>query len=203
MKIAVIGAGNVGRALGKGWAKKGHSVVFGVRDPNSSEIKTLLRECGANARASSVAEASEAADVVVLATPWAAVQDVIRTAGGLKDKVVFDCINPLKADLSGLDVANTSAAEQIAAWAPQARVVKVFNTTGSTNMENSQYPDGPVTMFYCGDDAEAKKVAAQLASDLGFEAVDAGGLQIARLLEQHAMLWIHLALRQGFGRDFA
>ena len=70
-------------------------------------------------------------------------------------------------------------------------------------MENPKYPQGPATMFYCGDDAEAKKVAAQLAGDLGFDPIDAGGLAIARLLEPCAMLWIHLAFRQKMGREFA
>ena len=117
---------------------------------------------------------------------------------------MFDCTNPLKTDFSGLEVGlTTSGAEQVASWAAGAKVVKIFNTTGSNNMENPSYPAGATTMFYCGDDANAKKMAAQLATDLGFEPIDAGGLAIARLLEPYAMLWVHLALRQGMGRDFA
>jgi 8-hydroxy-5-deazaflavin:NADPH oxidoreductase len=204
MKIGIIGSGNVGGALGKGWAKKGHSVVFGVRDPSDPKLQSLLKQAGPNARAASVPEAAAFGDVVVFATPWNAAQDAIRSVGDLKGKVVFDCINPLKADLSGLDVGpDTSAAEQVAKWASGAKVVKVFNTTGSNNMENSRYAEGAPAMFYCGDDAGAKKLAAQLASDLGFEPVDAGALTSARLLEPLAMLWIHLAYAQGMGREFA
>lgn len=204
MKIGIIGAGNVGGALGKGWSKKGHSVVFGVRDPEDASLQPLLKDAGKNARAASVKDAAQSSEVVALATPWPATQDAIRNAGDLKNKILFDCTNPLKPDLSGLEVGlTTSAAEQVAGWATGARVAKIFNTTGSNNMENSRYPEGAATMFYCSDDAEAKKVAHQLAADLGFEPIDAGGLAVARLLEPYAMLWIHLAIRQGMGREFA
>ena len=204
MKIGIIGSGNVGGALGKGWAKKGHSVVFGARDPADAKLQSLLKQAGPNARAAGVQEAAAFGEVVVFATPWPAAQDAIRGAGDLKGKVVFDCINPLKPDLSGLELGfTTSAAEQVAQWASGAKVVKVFNTTGSNNMENSRYPGGSPGMFYCGDDAAAKKLAKQLVTDLGFEPVDAGGLTSARLLEPLAMLWIHLAYAQAMGREFA
>ena len=204
MKIGVIGAGNVGGALGKGWAKKGHEVMVGVRNTSDPDVAALLKQAGKSARAGSVAEAAKFGEVVVFATPWPATQDAVRNAGNLSGKIVFDCTNPLKADMSGLEIGHTtSAAEQVANWAKGARVVKVFNTTGSNNMENPHYPQGPATMFYCGDDTDAKKAAAQLASELGFEAIDAGSLAIARLLEPYAMLWIHLAFRQNMGREFA
>lgn len=204
MKIGVIGSGNVGGALGKGWARKGHSVMFGVRDASDPQLTSLLKQAGANARSGSVPEAAAFGEVVVFATPWPATQDAVRSAGNLSGKILLDCTNPLKPDLSGLEVGlTTSGGEQVASWAGGARVVKIFNTTGSNNMENPAYPQGPTTMFYCGDDASAKKAAAQLGTDLGFEAIDAGGLAIARLLEPYATLWIHLAIHQGMGRDFA
>ena len=204
MKIGVIGSGNVGGTLGKRWAQKGHSVMFGVRDASDPKLVALLKQAGPNARSGSVPEAANFGKVVVFAIPWQAMQDAVRAAGNLSGKIVIDCANPLKADYSGLDVGlTTSGGEQVATWARGARVVKIFNTTGANNMEDPAYPPGPTTMFYCGDDAHAKKAAAQLAGDLGFEPVDAGELAIARLLEPFAMLWIHLALRQGMGRDFA
>jgi predicted dinucleotide-binding enzyme len=204
MNIAVIGSGNVGSALGTGWARKGHAVVFGVRDTKDPKLVSLLKTAGKNARAAGIADAAKSAEVVVFAVPWPALQNAIKSAGNLSGKIVFDCTNPLNADFSGLEIGHTtSAAEQAAKWAQGARVVKIFNTTGSNNMENPRYSEGPAAMFYCGDDAAAKAAAAQLAADLGFEAFDAGGLSIARLLEPYALLWIHLALRQGFGREFA
>ena len=82
-------------------------------------------------------------------------------------------------------------------------MVKVFNTTGANNMESPDYNGVAATMFYCGDDADAKATAARLASDLGFDPVDAGSLEQARLLEPLALLWIRLAYAQGMGRDIA
>ena len=202
MKIAIIGTGSVGSALGRGLSRAGHEVVFGVRDPGKPEVRKLVEETGG--RAAPVADAASGAEVVVLAMPWGAAQDVLRTAGGLAGKIVFDCINPLNATFSGLDTGGArSAAEQIAAWAPGARVVKVFNTTGAGNMADPRYGDDRATMLYCGDDEGAKKVADRLAADLGFEPVDAGPLSAAYLLEHFAMLWIHLAYGAGMGRNIA
>jgi predicted dinucleotide-binding enzyme len=204
MKIGIIGAGNVAGALGKGWAKKGHQIMFGVRDTSDPKLPSILKEAGNNARGATVAEAAAFGEVVVLATPWPAAQDALRSSGNLSGKILFDCTNPLKGDLSGLEVGfTTSAAEQVQSWVSGARVVKVFNTTGSNNMENPRYSEGPATMFYCGDDTQAKSAAKTLAADLGFDPVDAGPLRIARLLEPYAMLWIHLAVGQKMGRDFA
>jgi 8-hydroxy-5-deazaflavin:NADPH oxidoreductase len=203
VKIGIIGSGNVGGALGKGWAKQGHSVVFGVRDKDDEQVKSLLKAAGSNARAATVPEAAGFGEVVVFATPWKAAEDAIRSAGDLKGKTVFDCMNPLKPDLSGLELGTTtSAGERVAKWAIGAKVVKIFNTTGANNMENSNCPEGPPVMFFCGDDAGAKETAAQLAKDLGFDPVDAGGITSARLLEPLAMLWIHMAYAQKMGRDF-
>jgi 8-hydroxy-5-deazaflavin:NADPH oxidoreductase len=204
MTVGIIGAGNVGGALGKAWASKGHSVMFGVRNTSDPKVAALLKDAGPNARAGSVAEAAKFGEVVVFATPWPATRDAVRGAGDLRGKIVFDCTNPLKPDLSGLETGqNTSAAEQVASWATGARVVKIFNTTGAGNMDNTRYPEGAPAMFHCGDDAGAKAVAAQLAGDLGFDALDAGGLVAARWLEPYAMLWIHLAVHQGWGVNFA
>lgn len=203
MKIAVIGAGNVGGALGKGWAKKGHSVMFGVRDSSDPEVKSVVKEAGDNASAGSAREAASFGEVVAFAVPWTAMQDAIQKAGDLNGKIVLDCTNPVKPDFSGLTLGfSTSAGEQTATWAKGAKVVKIFNSAGFHNIENPVYPDGRVTMFYCGNDSPAKSTAAQLATDLGFEAIDAGDITIARLLEPYAMLWIQLARHQGLGLNF-
>lgn len=202
MRIAVIGIGMVGGTLGRRWAREDHEVMFGVREPSSEKVGQLLAEAGANARAGSVAEAAAFGEVVVLATPWSGTEDAIRQAGDLSGKIVLDCTNPLAPDMSGL-VGDRSAAEQVASWARGAKVVKIFNSTGFKNMDDPQYGDDRVTMFYCGDDAEAKKVAAGLAGELGFEPVDAGPLAEARSLEYLALLWIHLAYVQKLGPGIA
>ena len=203
MNIGIIGAGNVGGTLGTGWARKGHSVVFGVPDPSTPKMSELLGRAGESAKGGSVAEAG-ACDIVVLATPWEVTKSAIQNAGDLKGKVVLDCTNPLLPDLSGLAVGTTtSGGEKVAEWAQGARVVKIFNTTGYGNMADPIYGNDRNTMFYCGDDESAKPIAAGLASDLGFEPIDAGPLTQARLLEPFALLWITLALKQGLGFNIA
>ena len=120
----------------------------------------------------------------MLATPWPATEAAVNEAGDLTDKVVIDCTNPLKPDLSGLAFGyNTSAAEQIAEWARGAKVFKAFNTTGYNIMANPVINGTRTVMFVCGDDAAAKPKVLQLASDIGFDAVDASPLTQARLLE--------------------
>ena len=115
MKIAVIGVGNVGGTLGPVWAKAGHEITYGVRDPGSEKVQTLLENSGQNARAAGVAEAAAGADIVIFATPWSATQDAVRTAGTLEGKIVVDCTNPIAPDLKGLSIGTTtSAGEQVA-----------------------------------------------------------------------------------------
>jgi len=203
MRIGIIGAGTVGSTLGKGWAKHGHQVMYGVRDPRGTSASRVLAATGTGAQVGSVSDAAAFGTAVVLATPWQATRDALAAAGDLDGKPLLDCTNPLKPDLSDLETGHTSAAEQIATWVPRARVVKIFNTTGAENMANPVYAGQAATMFYCGDDGAAKEIAAGLARDLGFEPVDAGPLTSARLLEPLAMLWITLAFRQGLGRTFA
>jgi predicted dinucleotide-binding enzyme len=203
MKIAIIGAGNVGGTLGKAWAKSGHDVFYGVQQLGDDKTNALLRDTGPTARAGSPSEATASAEVVVFATPWKATEAAVRSAGDLSGKVVIDCTNPLKPDLSGLEVGHTtSGAEMLAGWATGARVVKAFNTTGFNIMAEPVVGGVRTVMFVCGDDEAAKRAAVQLATDVGFEAVDAGRLTQARLLEPWAMLWIHLAYKGSVGRDY-
>lgn len=200
MKIGIIGAGNVGGALGKLWAAEGHEVMFGVRDPNETSVQDMLKSTGGKAKAGSVKQAASFGEVVVLATPWPATQDAVRSAGDLSGKIVVDCTNPIGPDLSGLVVGTTdSAGEQVGRWVDGAKVVKAFNTIGAANFGNPKFGSETASMFICGDDSTAKATVGKLASDLGFEVVDAGPLYAARFLEPLAMLWIHLAFKQGLG----
>ena len=204
MKISILGAGNVGGTLGRAWARKGHDVFFGVPRPGDAGTQELLTTIGSKARAGPVAEAAAAGDVIVLATPWPATRDAIQAAGNLAGKVVVDCTNPLKEDFSGLALGyTTSGAEQVAEWAKGAKVFKAFNQTGFNIMADPAFDGVRAVIFVCGDDAAQKPTVLKLATDIGFEAIDAGNLVIARLLEPYGMLWIHLALARGMGRDFA
>ena len=201
MKIGIIGSGNVGGTLGKHWARNGHQIVFSSRHPQSEEMKKLVAEAGANASAATIAETVKTNDLLLLATPWPATQDALKNAGNLAGKVLIDATNPLLPRLAGLEIGTTtSGAEQVASWAPGARVVKAFNTVGFNIMENPNFEGQPV-LFYCGDDADAKQTVHQLISDLGFDTQDTGPLKQARLLEPFAMLWVSLAIKNG--REFA
>lgn len=203
MNVAIIGTGNVGGTLGRRWAEEGYDIIFGSRHPDSNDVRERVESIGERACAVQPQEAADAAEIVVLATPWEVTEQVVTNLTGLEGKVVVDCTNPLASDLSGLTIGhNTSGAEQVVSWAPGARVVKAFNTTGSDNMADPVYEGGRLAMFICGDDPDAKDIVANMAEVLGFEAVDCGPLYQARYLEPLAMLWISLAYAEGRGPNF-
>jgi predicted dinucleotide-binding enzyme len=167
-------------------------------------MQSLVARAGPTARAATTAETAANSDVLLLATPWDATQKILASAGNLAGKVLIDATNPVLPDLSGLAIGTTtSAGEQVASWAPGAKVVKAFNTVGSNILENPAFGAAKPVLFYCGDDRESKNIVAELVSALGFDAMDAGPLKQARLLEPFALLWISLALGQGLGRDIA
>lgn len=202
MTIAIIGAGNVGGALARRITGFGESIHFGVPDP--AKYAQLAADIGGNAKVGLVADAVATSDMAILAVPYAA---AIPTAQSIRDwegRILVDATNPIASGLSGLSVGTTSSgAEEIARVAHNARVVKAFNTTGYENMTRPQYPAGAVFMPVCADDTDARSRVLALAIGLGFDAIDCGPLSAARYLEPFAMTWIHLAYRQGIGRDFA
>ena len=204
MNIGIIGSGKMGSGLGKLWAQKGHHVFFSF----SRDLKKLaaLAESSPGCRAGTPAETVAASEVVLLSTGWAAVEEALKAAGEIKNKIVIDCTNPLKPDLSGLAVGTTtSAGEEVAKLIPHSRVVKAFNTVfaeiyhSETRLFGSRRP----TMFFCGDDARAKSAVSALANEIGFEPIDAGPLASARYLEPLVMLMIQLGHKQGLGTNIA
>jgi len=204
VKIGIIGSGNVGGTLGKRWAQGGHTVVFSSRHPESEKMKALIAEAGPNAAAGSIAATAQQSDIVLLASPWNAMKEMVAAAGNLAGKILIDATNPFLPDLSGIEVGTTfSAGELVASWAPGAKVVKAFNTIGANIMADPNFNGRSALLLYCGDDAEAKASVARLATELGFEAQDAGPLKQARVLEPLALLWVSLAYVQGLGREFA
>ncbi len=203
MKIGVIGMGSVGGTLGRRWAECGHTVTFGARDPSSVKAKGVATGIK-GATVVSVSNACAASDIVVLATPWDASVQAIGEAGDLRGKIVIDVSNPFKADLSGLAVGHdSSGAEEVAKHAPGARVYKTLNQTGWETMADPAYPGGKPVMFVAGDEPQGKAAVIGLVEELGFEAVDAGQLRVARMLEPLALLWVHLMANRKLGRHFA
>jgi predicted dinucleotide-binding enzyme len=207
MKLAIIGAGSVGGTLGTAWAKKaGHEIFFGVTNPQSDKTQTLVRALDGKARAGTAEEAAAFGDTIVLTTPWPATEAAIRSMGNLAGKVILDATNPLARGPDGLTLEighSISAGEKVQAWARGASVFKTLNTTGFGNMAEPIFNGVKSVMFVAGDDTAGKPKIMALVGELGFEAVDAGPLRNARLLEAHAMLWIDLALSRGLGRDWA
>jgi predicted dinucleotide-binding enzyme len=205
--IGILGAGRVGGALGRAWAGAGHAVVYGEVDPDAPRVRDLVAAIGPRASVTDVARAARAADVVVLAVPWNASAAALEAAAPhLAGKVLVDVINPLTADLSGLDLdpgGAPSAAETTARRAPGARVVKAFNTIACGLMGAADFPAGRAAGLYCGDDPEARRTVARLVAEAGFEPLDAGPLAEARTLEALALVWIRLVVTRALPGDAA
>ena len=158
MRIAILGAGNVGTALGIGWSRAGHDIVFGVRDPSDPKAR-LSSEAAGSAAVTNVATAAGEADVIVLAVPWEAVPAVIGDCGSLAGKTLIDATNPLRFGENGLALAlgfSTSGSEEVARLAIGASVFKTMNQVGFEVMSNATgYPTRPVT-FVAGDDEASR-----------------------------------------------
>ena len=200
MKIAIIGAGNVGKTLGTGLRAKGHTIIYGTRDPAKAED----RSAKTFAEAKTVSGALRGADAVILATPWIATESLVcEFAGELAGKIVIDATNPINPSLTRLAVGfDTSGAELLQSQARKAKFYKAFNSTGVGVMAKPGFPEGKAVMFVAGPGGPDKKTVLRIVADVGFEAIDAGELKAARLLEPLAMLWVQLALNTQ-GRDFA
>jgi 8-hydroxy-5-deazaflavin:NADPH oxidoreductase len=207
MKLAIIGAGNVGGTLGTAWAQKaGHEILFGVRNPGAEKTQALLSKIGGKARAVTSAEAAVSSDFIVLTTPWPQAEAAIRSLGNINGKIILDATNPLARGPDGISLEighSVSAGEKVQGWAKGASVFKTLNTTGFGNMADPVFHGMKSVMFVAGDDAANKPKVIDLVASLGFDVIDAGPLRNARLLEAHAMLWIDLALARGLGRDWA
>jgi NADPH-dependent F420 reductase len=191
MKIAVIGTGNVGSALGGAFARAGHEVTFAARDA----AKATNAAASAGAMAAGVVEAVESSDVIVLAIPYGALDAVAsEIAPVIRGKVVIDVTNPLAPDYSGLaNAGNQSAAEQVAAELPGARVVKAFNTQFSQVQANPALHGTRLDALYAADDDAAAETVAELAGSIGFRPVRVGPLTAARELE--ALAWLNIRLQ--------
>ncbi|MDW0120816.1 MAG: NADPH-dependent F420 reductase [Nitrososphaeraceae archaeon] len=202
MKIGIIGAGDVGGTLGIRWRQKGHEIMFGVRNRQSQNVQKLI-QLDKNLEFGEIIETVTFGDVIVLAVPWTAIEETIHTAGNLSNKILIDPTNPLTADLKGLALDNSSAAEKISNLAKSTKVVKAFNIIGAKTLNNSIFDSQRADIFICGNDSHSKQVVRELAIDIGFDVVDVGPLVNARMLEYLALIWIELAFRQQLGPNIA
>lgn len=191
--IAVLGTGDMGDSFGPRLAGLGYTVIYGSRDPESDRVKALVEATGHGATAAVNAEAAMAADIVLLALPWRAVEPVVASLGEMTGKIIIDMTWPENViDEDGYDrmVVATSAAEQIQARLPAARVVKAFGTTGSNVIDDPAVAGGPVSIPIASDHRRAKEVTARIAAELGLDPVDAGPLRFARNIE--AMMELYM-----------
>lgn len=183
MRVGILGTGKVGGALATGFRATGHDVRLGSRRPAGDTL--------------SFADAAAFAELVVVAVPGVAAEETVRNAGPARfaGKVVIDATNPLEsvsgAPLTLAITGKDSAGERIQRAAPEARVVKAFNTIGYLHMFRPAFPGGPPDMFIAGDDAAAKAIVTAILRDFGWGAVDTGGIENARHLEAMAMAWIN------------
>jgi hypothetical protein len=204
MRIAIIGTGNVGGAIARGLAGKGHALTLGARVPGAPDVAALAAATGATAAAPTTA--ADGAEVVILALPWSTARAAIEPLGDLAGKIVIDCMNPLGRvnGALGLEIGHTtSGGEIVQGWLPRARVVKTLNQVGAEIMaDNKALAHRPV-MFMAGNDADAKAATVAMLADLGFAALDAGDITKSRLLEPFGMVWINQALFRGKGRRWA
>ena len=199
MNIAIIGTGNIGTALGTSWAKAGHNINLGVRDPENFKGKEMLQL--GNVKAMSIADAVKASDVILIAAVPPATAEIVKSMGDVTGKVIIDAMNSVRVKPEGYN--NTF--EALTDLAKGAEIVKCFNSTGFENIANPVYPnDVHIDMYAAGDSVRAKEIAVKLAKDAGFgECYNFGGNDKVALLESFAMAWINLAIMQGQGRGIA
>jgi 8-hydroxy-5-deazaflavin:NADPH oxidoreductase len=195
MTIAILGAGRVGTTLGRRFANAGHAVHYGVRNPADSKHAELPGP------ALSLADAAARADVLVLTSAWAGAEETLRAAGSLEGKVLIDATNPIGPGMVLTHGTTDSGAEQVARWAPGARVVKAFNSIGMEVMANPLFANGSSVLWLCGDDVAACDTVIALAQSIGFEPVRLGPLVRARFLEPAALVWITASA--SLGREFS
>lgn len=187
MKIAILGAGFVGESLARALVSKGHEVMLSSRNPRNVKIQNLIADIGDKAHAGSLEDTLAFSEVVALALQWDIALEVIEQTGDWSQKIVLDMT---QGDLIELQQRTG------------ARVVKIFNSIGAEHYQNPRFHNHAATMFYCGNNNDAKQIAAYLASDLGFIAHDAGSADMWQHLVHLAQFWVAL-MENGMGRDFA
>jgi predicted dinucleotide-binding enzyme len=199
MNIAIIGHGNVGSALAIQWVEAAHEVVIGARQPSGQKVRNLVGR-HRDLAATTIEDAVQQSEVILIATPADATVEIAHALGDVRGKYIIDATNSVFKKPDPYPHA-TAALKDIC---KTHNVVKAFNCTGFENMADPNYGDTAADMFIAGNNPRAKEIARQLAKDAGFgEVYDMGSDDKIPLLEQFAMIWINLAISQGYGRNIA
>ncbi|MBV8518754.1 MAG: NAD(P)-binding domain-containing protein [Acidobacteria bacterium] len=196
MQVAVVGSGRMGMAMGLALSRIGDDVRFTSRDP--ARVAAALRARGADLPAGPQRDACDA-ELIVLATGWAETRAALEAASPRDGTIVLTCVNPEPEDLPLAGARVTSAAEEIARWAPRTRVVEAFNMVYAEAVDLAPHGAPAQTVLYCGDDADARAAVADRIRRLGFDALDAGPLTNARELEATSRLLVYLVRVAGYG----
>ena len=189
--VAIIGTGDMGDSLGPRFAELGYSVVYGSRHPDGAKAQGVRQLTGPNARVTSQREAAQAAQIVILAVPWPAMETVAQSLGSLDGKIVIDISFPHEQADDGYyqSMVETSSAEMIQQWNPGARVVKTFALQASYVIDDPGVVGGPVSIPIASDDREAKEQVANIIVAMGLDPIDAGPLRMSRELEAMQRLY--------------
>jgi 8-hydroxy-5-deazaflavin:NADPH oxidoreductase len=196
MKIAILGAGNIGGTLGKKWLANGHEVVFGVRDANSPKTLQAL-ESAKGAAVTSLSEAIDGAEVILFSTPWATVPEIASAnTNKLDGKIILDATN----NFAGPVINNLSALEKAA---PNGKIYRAFNSLGWELFANPTVGSEQVDMFYSGPDGETRPVVEKLIAEIGLRPVWVGGNDRIVLVDNLGALWVDMVFQQGWKRHTA
>ena len=197
LRIAVLGAGNIGGTLGRKWVVAGHKVAFGVTNPDSARAQKLRAEVGNGVTIDLVAAALADSDVVVMALPGNAMDEtIIKHAAQLDGKIIFDTANRL-----GGGPMNSFATFQT--HTPQAHIYRAFNSLGWENFADPVFDGIQADLFYCGPDGDAREVAEQMIVDVGLRPIRLGDVEQVSLVDSVGSLWFALVFGQGKGRHLA
>lgn len=197
MKIGVIGSGIVGQVLGAGFLAEGHEVMLGTRNPSKDEV-VKWKNKNPSAQTGTFDETAKFAEVIVLATQGAVVEDAVKLAGigNFSGKTVIDATNPISTTqppvngvIQYFTEINESLMERIQKLIPEAHLVKAFNSVGNAFMYKPKFPGGTPTMFICGNNESAKKTVTEILEAFGWEAEDMGMAEAARPIEALCILW--------------
>jgi len=193
VNVGILGSGDVGKALARGFLMLGHAVKIGSRDPE--KLADFVASAGEGASAGTFEETAKFGDLIVLATLGSATEDAIEIAGksNFDNKIVIDTTNPLEFSTGAPQLSigfNDSLGEHVQRMLPKARVVKAFNTVGNAHMVKPEFPNGPPTMFIAGNDEESKRLVSQICEHFGWDVSDLGGIESSRYLEPMCMAWV-------------
>jgi predicted dinucleotide-binding enzyme len=196
-RIAVLGAGNIGGTLGRKWVAAGHTVAFGVNNPDGAKSQALRAELGNKVTIGSAADALVAADVMVMAIPGTAMDEAIMTnAAQLDGKIIIDTANRMGG-------GSTNSLTTFQTHTPHAHVYRAFNTLGWENFADPLFDGVQADLFYCGPAGDTREVVERLIADVGLRPMWLGDVDQVGLVDAIGGLWFALALRQGKGRHLA